>query len=937
MKKNRFSCLLLVFLFVCVLLASCTPQGGEVTTDPIIESDPITETESPETTVEVTEIPETTDSDTVTEIPETTVIPEIYEAYAYFYLPDGNVEKVTVKPDTVLTSAVFESVELPTDGNGVKVEHKGWEYSLTEDGERKIYDFAAPPIVTLEGLHIYPVLEYSYLVSFGAGEGTFREGAVTEFYFKAGEVIDPADLLARMPEKAEDAEYIYPFLGFSLDGTNVIEFPTTVGKQPLEFTALYGKEKIEHTLIIHTEYGELIGGGKTKFVSGTQSEIEALLELYSTYKPDDVYLENARYIFKELKVSNEGREWTLELVWDCEVLKYTVSFDRRDGNSHAVTYVSAGGKIVLPTEERREDEVRYYNFVGWRDNKGYLYNGGYEYTVTENTSFRAEYINAALKVYTVVFDTEIGSFADGSPAVILTGHYGDPLDPPQPPMTEKLTFGEVVYSFAGWDREPSAVFCEDASYTAVYTTPETVFFLDFYINGELYMRVPHYASAKLEAPERPAFTIGKIFSGWQDLPETMPASDLTVEATARDAQIIYVLDGEVILRNSAEVGSLVTLAAPAQKHGHTVSGWSTSDLTVIAGNSFVMPEKDVCFNAVSTPNNHTVTYIIDGVTLYTDSVCFGEIYTVRGIEVKTGFEFTGWKTDIASLSGDDIIVIPDQDVVYVASYVPHRYAVSYFLDGELLYRDEFLYGEEVVLRPDEEQEGCSFFWSSAEVSISKGKFTMPAGNVDIYGAFSDGDNKIIFIVDSAPYGSIGVTAGQTVNLSLMPTKRGYTFTGWNCDEVDVSEGVFIMPEGDIVLRGSFIPNAYDVIFLDMLTGDVIGTSYLDYGATFSFGDRVYCAEGRVSSGWVLLLGDVIRKGDEYIMPDSEVVFGIVWENCLTIEIEEDYWIPYYDHLEYECEKCLFDEQTGTLYISDPTVRVAGESEGITVVFEYEKQ
>ncbi len=939
MKKNILFNLFLALLFVCVLLASCTPQGGEVTTAPITESDPITEV--PETTHEITEElteTETTEADTVTEIPETTVIPEIYEAYAYFYSPDGNVEKVTVKPDTVLTSAVFESVELPVDGNGVKVEHKGWEYSLTKDGERKAYDFAAPPVVTLDGLHIYPVLEYSYLVSFGAGEGAYREGAITEFYFKAGEVIDPADLLARMPEKAEDSEFIYPLLGFSLDGTNLIEFPITAGKQPLEFTALYGKEKIEYTLIIHTEYGELIGGGKTKFVSGTQTEIEAVLESYSSYKPEDVYIGNARYSFKELKQTREGREWTLELIWDREIMHYTLTLDRADGTSPESISVGADAKYTLPTEDRREDEIRYYDFVGWRDAGGQLYNGGYELTVGGDLSFKAEFAPGERKVYTVVFDTEIGVFENGAPAIILTGYYGDPLLPPAPPAAEELIFGEVVYSFVGWDRDLPAVFFENTSYTAVYTTPEAVYFLDFYIDGELYLRVPHYAGAKLEAPERPEFTKGKIFSGWQDLPETMPAEGLIIDAATRDAQVIYMLDGEVILQNSAAVGSLVTLAVPAQKHGHTVSGWSTMDIALIEGNSFTMPERDVCFIAVSTPNLHTVAYILDGVMLYTDSVRFGEVYTVRGIEVKTGFDFTGWQSSSGVFEGEgSVIVIPDRDVIFAASFTPCTYAVNYYLDGELLYHDEYLYGAEVILRPEEEQEGCSFFWSSAGVNISKGKFTMPACDVDIYGAFSDGDNRIIFIVDGDPYGTIGVRAGQTVDLSLMPTKRGYTFTGWTCDEVDVSEGEFIMPEGDIVLRGSFVPNAYDVIFLDTVSGEIIGMSYLDFGASFSLGDQVYCIAGMVSSGWVLLVGDAVFDGEEYIMPDSEVVFGIVWENCLTIMVEEDYWIPYYDHIEYECDKCRFDEKTGTLYICDPSVKLAGESEGITVVYEYENQ
>ena len=931
---------ILCLLCFCLCFAGCNRGEGETTTE--APTDPVTEitTSAPEVTTEI--IPEETTAEITEEdtteppTPETTVEPKPAEVLVYVYELDGKSIAYPVEVGKTLPSSALEAISLPSDSKNVKVDFKGWEYSVGKDGERKIYDVSDPPAVTDEGLHIYPVVEYSYLVSFGAGEGAFREGTVTEFYLKAGELIDPAELLTRMPEKAEDAEYIYPLLGFSIDGTNVVEFPITVGEQPLEFTALYGKETIEYSLLIHTEYGELIGGGKSKLVSGTQSEIEAALESYSNYKPEDVYLDNARYIFKELKTSREGREWTLELVWDCEILKYSVTLDHDDGNPPTKSYVATDGKLILPIDPRHEDEVRYYNFVGWRDHKGHLYNGGYEYTVSEDVSFKAEYIPGALKVYTVVFDTEIGFFPNGSSDVILTGHYGDPLLPPAPPETSALTFGEVVYRFAGWDREVAPTFTEDASYTAVYTTDKPVYYVYFYINDELWLSVPHYEGTPLTAPDRPEGAKGKIFSGWLGLPEIMPAHDLYVKSEVKDAEVIYILDGEVISKIRAEVGSLVTLAAPAEKQGHTVSGWVTTDIVGLESSSFIMPEADVRFSAESTPKPHTVNYILDGVTVYTDSVLFGEIYTVRGIEVRPGYDFMGWRIqDTALDASGGIIAIPDNDIVFIGSFERCSYKVNYYLDGILLYTDTYGYGEKVTLRPDEEMEGCSFAWSSAGANILSGYFNMPAHDVDVFGAFSDGDNRIVFIIDGKPYGTIGVRAGQKVNLSLTPTKNGYTFTGWHGDDIDISSGEFIMPEGDVILRGSFVPNAHSISFIDIASGETIGTSYLDYGSAFSLGDRVYCVEGKASTGWVLLEGDAMLEDGLYIMPDAEVVFGIVWEKCLTLEIEEGYWVPYYDHLEYECEGCRFDEETKTLYISDPSVKVAGSSDGITVVFDYQ--
>ena len=281
-----------------------------------------------------------------------------------------------------------------------------------------------------------------------------------------------------------------------------------------------------------------------------------------------------------------------------------------------------------------------------------------------------------------------------------------------------------------------------------------------------------------------------------------------------------------------------------------------------------------------------------------------------------------------------VISVPDYDVVFVGGFEKCSYFVNYYLDGILIYSDIYAYGDTVILRADEIQEGCTFEWKSAGADVSAGSFVMPAGDVNIYGIFSDGDNRLVYMIDGEEYAVIGVGAGKTVALLDAPTRLGYTFTGWSCFDIDISSGEFIMPEGELVLRGSFIPNAHILIFVDMLTDSVINTSHLDYGSSFSLGDRIYCGEGRVSNGWVLLWGDAIRDGDNYIMPDSDVIFGIVWIDCLTLKIGEDLFVPWFALATDEVEGCRYDDATKTVYITDPAIVASGESEGISVVYEY---
>lgn len=935
-KRILFPISLICLILIGVLLVACTPGMGETTTAPE------TTLASPDTTAPITPetsaVPdETTAPETeafTTEPPdETTEPPSVFEAKVYVYDALGKASEYIIK-STTLPSSALRSIDLDV-GEDRRAKLVGWEYSIAKDGERKPYDVNEPPLVTLEGMHVYPVIEYSYRVSFSAGEGTFPEGAKTEFYVSDGESIKISELLAAMPTKADDNEYAYTLLGFMLEGKQITADDAVKVTAPLALEAVFGKEELIYTVDIFTEFGELIGGGKEKTVTCNYRDAEELIKSYDSYSSEDVYLHDAMHEFSGISVTKTGREWKIVLNWIHIDIRFTVTFDYGEGQSALISQIAAGGKVIIPTGERLFDAERYYDFVGWRDDAGQLYNGGYELTVNENMTLRAEYAPGERRVYTVTFDTEIGSFTDGSPILVLTGYYGDPVVIPE---LSDVTVGEVVYKFSGWNAEVPSAFTEDMSITAVYTTEKPVYYINYYVNGDLYLTEPHYAGTALVIPEAPEAEDGMIFCGWQGVPELMPEHDVDIYSETRLPKVIYILDGEPVSSQEVKTGTLVSLAAPAQKPGYAVSGWITADIESLTDGGFIMPAFDVVFNATSAPNHHTVKYVIDGVEVYSDSVLFGDIYTVRGIEVRLGYEFSGWKSqsyDIESLGG--IFTVPDEDIVFFAEFTICSYKVNYYVDDELLYCDEFLFGDTVTLRPREEQTGCTFAWRSAGVDISSGTFSMPAGDVDIYGSFSAGDNEMIFIIDGKEYGRIGVVSGQAIDLGLYPTKYGHSFTGWSCDETDVSSGLFVMPEGDIVLRGSFIPNAHDIFFKDIATGEVINTSHLDYSARFSLVDRVYCMAGKVSEGWILLEGDALLEGDEYVMPDCDVVFGIVWEDCLTLEIDEDYHIPYFALLYDEYGGVRYDEATKTVYISEPTIKAAGESEGITVVYEYEAQ
>lgn len=162
------SFLLIILIFVSVLLCACTQGGGEVTTDAVTTNAPETSTLPPETSTlpPETTAPDTeavtTEDTTTPKAPETIEPPSVFEAKAYVYNALGVAEEYIIKSAT-LPSAALESVELSVS-DGVHAELLGWEYSIAKDGERMSYDPNDPPVVTFEGMHIYPVVEYRYRV-----------------------------------------------------------------------------------------------------------------------------------------------------------------------------------------------------------------------------------------------------------------------------------------------------------------------------------------------------------------------------------------------------------------------------------------------------------------------------------------------------------------------------------------------------------------------------------------------------------------------------------------------------------------------------------------------------------------------------------------------------------------------------------------------------
>jgi len=213
------------------------------------------------------------------------------------------------------------------------------------------------------------------------------------------------------------------------------------------------------------------------------------------------------------------------------------------------------------------------------------------------------------------------------------------------------------YDFVNWTVDGTEV-SVDANFTSEAITAETVFVANFKareynvvykVDGEEYQTVPTaYGSTitPIAEPEKEGYT----FSGWSEIPATMPAGDVEVTGTftVNSYTITYKVDGEEYATETYAFGADVTAIAEPEKEGYTFSGWSEVPAT--------MPAGDVEVTGTFTVNSYTITYKVDGEEYATETYAFGADVTAIAEPEKEGYTFSGWSEVPATMPASDVEV-----------------------------------------------------------------------------------------------------------------------------------------------------------------------------------------------------------------------------------------------------------------------------------------
>ena len=205
---------------------------------------------------------------------------------------------------------------------------------------------------------------------------------------------------------------------------------------------------------------------------------------------------------------------------------------------------------------------------------------------------------------------------------------------------------------------------------------------------------------------------------------------------------------------------------------------------------------------------YTVTFMVDGQVYQTSELKEGEVITQASAPEKEGYTFSGWSEIPATM--------PAHDVVVTGTFSVNSYKLTYQVDGVEYKTLNVNYGVALSLEQAPVKEGYTFSgWSEVPA-------TMPAHDVVITGTFSVNSYKLIYLVDGETYKIATVNFGSALAAEQVPSKEGYTFSGW-------SEIPATMPAHDVVITGTFSINSYKVTF--MYGDNVLKTITVEYGAT----------------------------------------------------------------------------------------------------------
>ena len=245
-----------------------------------------------------------------------------------------------------------------------------------------------------------------------------------------------------------------------------------------------------------------------------------------------------------------------------------------------------------------------------------------------------------------------------------------------------------------------------------------------------------------------------------------------------------------------------------ERSGYTFVDWyKDANCTEVYEPTTLMGDLHLYAKWVKTAYN--VEYYVDGEKVgNTETYKVGDNVVIRDNPTKEGYTFTGWKIGNEKAAN---FPMPSHDVTITGEFVKTDFNVTYKVDGEQYGATEtYKVGDNVVIRDNPTKEGYTFSgWTSDDAAFNSSGFKMPARNVTIKGTFVANEYNVTYKVDGAEYATDTYKFGADVAIRDIPTKEGYTFSGWTSEDAAFNSSGFKMPARNVTIKGTFTQNKHE--------------------------------------------------------------------------------------------------------------------------------
>ena len=284
-----------------------------------------------------------------------------------------------------------------------------------------------------------------------------------------------------------------------------------------------------------------------------------------------------------------------------------------------------------------------------------------------------------------------------------------------------------------------------------------------------------------------------IFNGWKVNGEFIDLSTFIIHSNTRIVadltykyNVKFISDGLVTDSQIVEKDSFANLPINPSKTGYEFDGWSINGVDIIENIESIPVTENTTYTAVFT-KLHTVEFVYEGVTKYTQTIRNGNLATLPNIESTQYKVFNGWKINDSII---DILTYKIlNDTTFIAD-ITYKYDVVFKVDNSVYNSQIVIKNNKAALPNNPSKSGYEFDgWSVDGSTIISNIQTLPVTENITYIAVFTKLYTVSFKVDDVVYSSQQVRNGNYAKLPSNPTKKGYEFNGWSTDGTAVINNI----------------------------------------------------------------------------------------------------------------------------------------------------